>query len=252
MVKLSIITNTLLFLALPLLKSSILLKWLNHHRLRFAVLLWVNGLAGEGVRVHQLLAGLAVNQSRLASDTGNDRGLVVVVPGIRPVPVALVLLGTLEVEQVFRAAAQLIRPIAALDAFIVEETSRLTLSSTGHTPGALAVENVARFAVLFSKKTELIGATGRADGLGSNLILGTGNIPVVGAETDYMTSLGGEEQPIWAVLVRQSAVRTLEVLITGLRVGIPKDALMWTAQWDLLTGLQSQRCRGVDQSTQST
>ena len=166
MVKLSIITNTLLFLALPLLKSSILLKWLNHHRLRFAVLLWVNGLAGEGVRVHQLLAGLAVNQSRLASDTGNDRGLVVVVPGIRPVPVALVLLGTLEVEQVFRAAAQLIRPIAALDAFIVEETSRLTLSSTGHTPGALAVENVARFAVLFSKKTELIGATGRADGLG--------------------------------------------------------------------------------------
>lgn len=53
-----------------------------------------------------------------------------------------------------------------------------------------------------------------------------------------MTSLSSEEQSIWAVLVRQSAIRALEVLITGLWVRIPKDAFMWTTQWNLLTGIQ--------------
>lgn len=132
----------------------------------FAFFLWVNRLTGERVRVDQLLSSLTVNLSRLSADTRNNGHLIVVISRIRPVLIALVLIWALEVEQILRAASQLLWPIAALDAFVVEETGWFTLSSARYAPRAFTVKDVALGAMLFLKKAKLIGTARRADWLG--------------------------------------------------------------------------------------
>lgn len=67
-----------------------------------------------------------------------------------------------------------------------------------------------------------------------------------------MSSLSSEEESIWAVLVRQSAIRALEVLVTCSWVWISKNTLIRAIQWNFLAGIQWQWKRGVDQPTQST
>lgn len=115
----------------------------------------VDGLASERVGIDQFVGG-TIDESRLSVHTADDRLLIVVVARIWPVAIALVFGWTLEAKQRFRAAANLVGPIATLDAIVVEEACRLAQTPTGHSPSAFRIINTACLMLRLGEESKLI------------------------------------------------------------------------------------------------
>lgn len=104
-----------------------------------------------------------VNESGLIVDASDDGMVVVKVSWVRPVTVLFVFRWTFEAQEILYTASYLIRPVAALNPVIINQSFWCAFFTFGDAPNAFRVKNVALI-LIFIKDAELPGTTRGGNG----------------------------------------------------------------------------------------